>query len=60
MQPHILRRELQFELEALRGRLLAIGIDVPDDAAARAANESARFQLVCLLDWHRRVDKAAW
>ncbi|HEV3123176.1 MAG TPA: TM0106 family RecB-like putative nuclease [Candidatus Dormibacteraeota bacterium] len=33
---------------------------VTDDAAARDADQQARWLLAQLLDWHRREDKSAW
>ena len=34
--------------------------DVPADAAARSPEQSARWMLAQLLDWHRRENKATW
>ncbi|MBK8246976.1 MAG: AAA family ATPase [Gemmatimonadetes bacterium] len=45
------------QVEALRERLLA---GIPEERAARSAEQQARWILAYLLDWHRREDKATW
>jgi len=34
--------------------------DVPEDAAARTAEQQARWLLAQLLEWHRREEKSSW
>ena len=38
----------------------ALTADIPLDAGERTADQSARWLLAQLLDWHRREDKSAW
>ena len=45
------------ELAEIRAALLA---DVPDDPAARSAEQNAQALLADLLDWHRREAKPGW
>ncbi|MDP9483761.1 MAG: TM0106 family RecB-like putative nuclease, partial [Chloroflexota bacterium] len=41
-------------------RVAALTADVPVDPAARTLDQSGRWLLAQLLDWHRRNDKPAW
>ena len=49
--------ERQQRVAALVAQLTA---DVPADVKARSAEQSARWMLAQLLDWHRRENKATW
>jgi predicted RecB family nuclease len=49
--------ERQQQVAALVAQLTA---DVPADVKARSAEQSARWMLAQLLDWHRRENKATW
>ncbi|HET6175885.1 MAG TPA: TM0106 family RecB-like putative nuclease [Candidatus Sulfotelmatobacter sp.] len=49
--------ERQKKVAALVAQLTA---DIPFDSAARSDEQSARWVLAQLLDWHRRENKASW
>jgi predicted RecB family nuclease len=49
--------ERQQRVAALVAQLTA---DVPAEVKARSAEQSARWMLAQLLDWHRRENKATW
>jgi len=49
--------ERQKRVAALVAELLA---DIPADPADRSNDQSARWMLAQLLDWHRRESKASW
>ncbi len=49
--------ERQQQVAALVAQLTA---DVPAEVMARSAEQSARWMLAQLLDWHRRENKATW
>ncbi len=49
--------ERQMEVARLAGELLR---DIPADPEARNPEQTAKWLLANLLDWHRRENKAAW
>lgn len=52
--------ELNERQKAVAALVVQLSAGVPENPAERSADQSARWMLAQLLDWHRRENKATW